>query len=124
MLQEQCLCQKIFASVNSKSTKRILTRDDPANEHDATILEDLEDCDGNAQMTKYISLYDWAVISYAGLLNDPRDARLFLKLTKNIKEIAVDHGDIIEVLDRYSVFHNPKIIKRFKSRIGCVKRSM
>ncbi|KAG2228208.1 hypothetical protein INT45_011000 [Circinella minor] len=62
------------------------------------------------------------VIDYAGLSNDPKDVKTFLKINPNIKEIVIDHGDSIEVLDRYALLHKD-IISKFKSRIGPIKRS-
>lgn len=47
------------------------------------------------------------------------------RLYNVVKEAVIDHGDCIEVIDRYSLIHDKEsmALRRFKCRIGCKRRS-
>ncbi|ORZ08147.1 hypothetical protein BCR42DRAFT_442323 [Absidia repens] len=65
------------------------------------------------------------IITFAGLSNDPRNIEVFLRACKMIKAIVVEQGVASKVLRRHSLLHGDKIgLKHFKSRTGCLQRSM
>ncbi|CAO3651409.1 unnamed protein product [Cunninghamella echinulata] len=64
------------------------------------------------------------IIDYAGLSTNPDDIRDFIKKYKNIKELVVDCGDKINVINRYDLLHCPTVAKNFRCRKGSIKRSI
>ncbi|KAI8968981.1 hypothetical protein BDF20DRAFT_838957 [Mycotypha africana] len=128
-LQNRCFCSRIYASPNSPASKAIMERDFDMSERNASIIDSLAGCDGNAQdmlhflthTTKRIQL---CVISYAGLSTRPDDVECFLRACKMVKSVTIDHDSHIESIDRYALLHGSKEkLEKFKSRNGCIKRS-
>ncbi|KAI7851028.1 hypothetical protein BDC45DRAFT_538670 [Circinella umbellata] len=123
-LLNRCFCTKVFVSAMSSSTQPLLLRDTPVNKE---VMDRLSPCDGTTQdLCSFLSscnkMVSLCIIDYAGLSNDPKDVKTFLKINPNIKEIVIDHGDSIEVLDPYALLHKDSASK-FKCPIGPIKRS-
>ncbi|KAG0173708.1 hypothetical protein DFQ28_008301 [Apophysomyces sp. BC1034] len=98
-VQDRCFASKIFVSRCSSSTTPLLQRDYSTADDDYEITFG----DGNTQdMFQYISICTkkvrLCVIDYEGLTNDPVDLKNTLSLYKSIKEIAIDHGNTIDLL--------------------------
>ncbi|ORY90423.1 hypothetical protein BCR43DRAFT_112067 [Syncephalastrum racemosum] len=116
-LRNRCIVSHVFLSPSCTSSSPLLQRDSQ---------ERHELGDGNATdmskfisaATKHVRLY---VIDYASLTNDPKDLRTTLGIYKQIKEVAIDHGHEIEVLDRHALLHQNKVNK-FKCRTKCIPR--
>ncbi|KAI7899790.1 uncharacterized protein BX663DRAFT_554742 [Cokeromyces recurvatus] len=73
-LKKRCFCEKIFASFSSVSNSPIIQRDYDTNDIELELID-------------------------SGLSNDPDDVYNTLKLYKSVKEIVIDHGYKIEVID-------------------------
>ncbi|CAO3588538.1 unnamed protein product [Absidia cylindrospora] len=117
-----CFCDKVFASIRSKASQPLLSRDLKNNE---TFL------DGDTQdlfyyVSKCTSKVRLCVMDYAGLSTDPQDVKTMMKLYKRIQEIAVITGKTssnVDVLLRHSLLSDTNVLNKFDCRSGFIHRS-
>lgn len=121
-MKTKLLCEDVFVSYNTSAN-------DPIAERDAkTPPYTFEDCSGNTQdlitkITKSSRQIRLVVIDYAGLSTNPDDIKLFLSLSKFVREVVVDIGHKVEVYSRHDLTKNTRNLNKFRCRRECVKRS-
>ncbi|KAI8093749.1 uncharacterized protein BX664DRAFT_113602 [Halteromyces radiatus] len=121
-MKTKLLCEDVFVSYSTSAY-------DPTAERDATTPPyAFDDCSGNtldliAKITKSARQIRLVVIDYAGLSTNPDDIKLFISLNKSIREVVVDISHKVEIYSRHDILKNIKVIKKFRCRRPCIKRS-
>ncbi|KAG0180969.1 hypothetical protein DFQ29_009719 [Apophysomyces sp. BC1021] len=128
-LQNRCFCEHIYVSPKTSSTKSIMERDYGDVDRDIIVGQLSGYSDDTQDMLVYLAStltnVRSCIISYAGLSNDPNNIYEFLRAYKKAKEIVVDHGERIEVIQTSQLFYEDKNkLKMFKPRNGCIKPSV
>ncbi|KAG2187567.1 hypothetical protein INT44_005256 [Umbelopsis vinacea] len=107
-------CEEVFVSPFWPINKPILLQGCSVDERWRTL--DVKGCHGDiTDLIKRIKLTKKSVrlviFGYVGLSTSPSDIRNFLKAHSNIKEIAIDHGDSIEILSRDELLEKSDVDK-------------